>query len=770
MPDWLRRYVQPREGWLAAALLLVMLMSVVWSVQRAGWLDQAEFLAPVAFYALIAGALLGISNLSVVGVIPISASLGGLIVLWAVGGEYFPDLSQGGRLLALRGDAVDWIRILLDQGYAPQLTPYAIGLGLVMWVTAFIATYTLYRHHRVLDAILLIGTALIANMSATLTDLFVYLIMFVLAALVLWLRAALLGREEGWQRRRVNENSEVAGAIMRSGGAFIAGSVIMAWILTSVAVAAPLTAVWNNLDTAWTGIRDRLDLVLGGLNSGESRFHGTNFGPDFRISGQWTSSDEPVLTIAADRGLYLRATTYDQYTGRGWAQSPGRQRDVPSEAALFPDGTPEAPTIDAFTIATIEIAIEKTSDRTLYTAGYPIKAFLPVQITESGNQPFLGAVKAMTSIPSGASYSMTVALSEATQADLRSAGTDYPDAVRQLYLGTAGLTERTRALAEQAASEADNPYDRALALTRYLQGPDFEYNTTAPISTDPNRDAVDYFLFDPENGHIGFCEHYASAMVAMARSLGIPARLAAGFAPGDRVSTPVPAATGQQPASIWQVRLKNAHAWAELYFPGYGWQVFEATKTIAPVVRPRGETPAPGTSASQRPNNPRLFEPGETDAPGFALPSREVMPGGHRPGEDGPRGDGTGGNTLVITAILLVVLGVAVWRWRRARRNFQFLSPAERQWRRLALATERAGVGQRASETIYEYAGWLEEQLPARRPEIRAIADGKVQQSYSGRGLATSVVQRMEEAWKRLQLPLVWLAVRRRARSLLPGR
>ncbi len=105
--------------------------------------------------------------------------------------------------------------------------PYAVGLGVLMWVTAFIAAYTMYRHHRVLDAILLVGALLIANMSATLTDLFPYLVLFMLAALLLWLRAALIGREEGWQRRRVNENSEVPAAIMRSGLVFIAGSLVL---------------------------------------------------------------------------------------------------------------------------------------------------------------------------------------------------------------------------------------------------------------------------------------------------------------------------------------------------------------------------------------------------------------------------------------------------------------------------------------------------------------------------------------------------------------
>ena len=81
-----------------------------------------------------------------------------------------------------------------------------------MWTTAFIAAYTLYRHHRLLDAILLVGTALIVNMSATLSDLFGHLVLFVAAAFLLWLRVALVTRQEGWLRRRVNENAEVPAA------------------------------------------------------------------------------------------------------------------------------------------------------------------------------------------------------------------------------------------------------------------------------------------------------------------------------------------------------------------------------------------------------------------------------------------------------------------------------------------------------------------------------------------------------------------------------
>ena len=91
MSDLLNRYLRPREGWLALALLVVMLLSVGWSVQRTEWIEQTEFLVPIALYGAVLGALLGLTRLSVVAVIPISAVVGTGLLLWAIGGEYFPD-------------------------------------------------------------------------------------------------------------------------------------------------------------------------------------------------------------------------------------------------------------------------------------------------------------------------------------------------------------------------------------------------------------------------------------------------------------------------------------------------------------------------------------------------------------------------------------------------------------------------------------------------------------------------------------------------------
>ena len=77
-------------------------------------------------------------------------------------------------------------------------------------------------------------------------------------------------------------------------------------------------------------------------------------------------------------------------------------------------------------------------------------------------------------------------------------------------------------------------------------------------------DAVDQYLFVD---HKGFCEQIGTALVVMLRELGVPARLAVGYTPGER--NPF---TG-----LYEVKASDAHAWPELYFEGYGWLRFEPT-------------------------------------------------------------------------------------------------------------------------------------------------------------------------------------------------
>ncbi len=755
------RILYPRAGWLSLGLLAVMALSLAWAVQGAAWLEQLDYLAPLAVWAVIAGAVVGVLRLSIVFALPLGALTGMAFVVWTIGGEYYPALSQLGRLSALRTDLIGWTVVVLDQGYPTQMSPYALGLGVLMWATAFTASYVVYRYHRVLDAILLMGAALIINLSAVLTNLFGHLLLFVVAAFLLWLRAALVTRQDGWQRRRVNETLEVPAAIMRTGIVFAGVSVVLASFLTTVAVAAPLTGAWRNLDGVWGDLRDQFEGVFGSLTNPQSRITGESFGSSFTVFGEWVSNDEEVLILAAERPLYLRTATYDIYNGRGWDSTEGPARGVAAGDPLFTVATSERPTEEAATRAeTIAIEMQQTVGRNLFTAGSPLRIYAPALIEEPNGLPLIGSVDSPSALGEGESYEMAVVISIATEAELRVAGTAYPQAVQDLYLDTTGITDETAALAASVVADAnaETPYDKAKALTRFFNSDEFEYSTIGP-QVPRDGDLVHTFLFAEEGARTGYCQYFASAMAMMARSVGLPARVAVGFAPGEAAGP-----------GLWLSREANAHAWVEIYFPGHGWQIFEATKSIDPRF-----FRATGDEAAARPPTQGI-DPYLEELPleilrqrGLAaLASPQPVEGAIDPTQpEAPPADvgsARTGNALVMIA-LVAVAAIFIWfQMRRSKRRWRLLPAGERAWRQLSLAADRAGVGPRPSETIYEYAGWLEDQLPKQGEPIRVVADGKVWQSYSGRELTRSTSNKLDAAIRRLRRPLLWLALRRRIR------
>lgn len=763
MADLRERFLYPRAGWLSLGLLVVMALALAWSVQGAAWLDQMDYLVPLGMWAVVVGGLLGMLRTTIVATIPASAIIGAALLVWMIGGEYYTAFDELTRLFALRTDLIEWTAAVVRTGYPPQLSPYAVGLGVLMWSTAFTAAYVVYRYHRVLDAILLMGAMIIANTLATLTDLFGHLLLFVVAALLLWLRSSLVNRQDGWQRRRVNETLEVPPAIMRS-GIIVAGlSVLLAWSLTSVAVAAPLTGAWRNLDVVWTDFRDQVEGLFGGLTNPQARISGNSFGSAFVVDGDWVSNDAEVLQLAAQRPLYLRTTTYDRYTGRGFSRREGPRRGVAAGEQLFTGPTSERPTVEeAHRPELITIEMLQTWGRHLFTGGAPLEIYAPSLVYEPNSLPLLGGLESPNALGAGESYQVLVLVSEATEADLAAAGTDYPQAVTDLYLGTEGITDQVADLAGRIVTEAgaENPYEQARALARFFRGSEFTYSTEG-LDVPPDGDLVDTFLFG-EGGRRGYCQYFASAMVLMARSVGLPARVAVGFAPGERAGD-----------DLWLVRESNAHAWAEIYFPGHGWQIFEATKGIDPgFTRASGDPLAPRTARGSGVDPFLEIElPPDFYRGGSALPSPDPVEGAIDPAHPDQAIDDVAGNRLgnaiLMGSIILLAVAFAWLQMRRNHHRWRLLPAGERAWRHLTAAAERAGIGPRPAETIYEYAGWLEDQLPEHGEPIRQVADGKVWQSYSGRKLNYGASRRLEEAWASLRLPLLGLAIRRRFRRLV---
>ena len=121
-------------------------------------------------------------------------------------------------------------------------------------------------------------------------------------------------------------------------------------------------------------------------------------------------------------------------------------------------------------------------------------------------------------------------VSVATEDELREASTDYSAFITDHYLQLPeSLPQRVLDKAEELTAGATNQYDKAAAISDYLRGETFTYSQDIEA---PPRDAdgVDFFLFETQTG---YSDYFASSMVVMLRAVDVPARLAAGYAPGE---------------------------------------------------------------------------------------------------------------------------------------------------------------------------------------------------------------------------------------------
>ena len=158
-------------------------------------------------------------------------------------------------------------------------------------------------------------------------------------------------------------------------------------------------------------------------------------------------------------------------------------------------------------------------------------------------------------------YDATSDIAKPPATELRKAGNKYPERISKTYLRLPELDPRIGKLTADIAKSAHNEYDQASAVENYLRT---RFGYTLQLPQTAVKDPLANFLFVRKRGH---CEYFASSMAVMLRTIGIPSRVVNGFRSDEFNDI-----TGS-----YVVRAKDAHAWVEAYFPGYGWQTFDPT-------------------------------------------------------------------------------------------------------------------------------------------------------------------------------------------------
>ncbi|SDE64343.1 transglutaminaseTgpA domain-containing protein [Pseudonocardia oroxyli] len=561
----------PRIRWVSAlaggVAVLLAGSCMVAVVQGGQWIADAAIAVAVVVS-------LGIALQRLPGAVVAFAQLAGLLV--AVSALFGEGLLPGPGTFAAFGDHLREAGGQIDSGIAPVVpTP-----GMLFLITAAFGVLAVAVHA--------ISVSADAPAAGGVPLLCVVAVPAALSAELLpWWTVALAAAGYGL-------------LLVARDGAFRRGSALVTGGVVVVAVAAVLGLALGGAATL-VGTEGRF--ATGG--SGGSGGGAIGLNPFTSLRGQLTQNDPVELfrTTGLPRPTYLRALTLSTYDpARGWSAATPRP-GVPLAGPL----TPDAPAGDP-----LQVTVENVGFRDYWLPVYGQPDSVSGVEAERWAYDQSSGIAYSQRPREESTWQQTGVLPTPTADQLRRAS----GAVRvdPVYRDTTGVDPRVAQIAADATRGAGTDFDKAVALVEYFTGPQstFRYSLeTAPGSGD---DALVEFL---TVGRAGYCEQYASAMAIMLRTQGVPARVAVGFT------------AGTEGAGYRSVSTRDAHAWVEAWFPGYGWTTFDPTPltdgrtVVPPYVQEAVGGEGPGQAAPP--------------VPADEVPSQEVPPAPEAPQVEAPQ-------------------------------------------------------------------------------------------------------------------------------------
>ncbi|MFD7836752.1 DUF3488 and DUF4129 domain-containing transglutaminase family protein [Streptomyces sp. NPDC059761] len=475
-----------------------------------------------------------------------------------------------------------------------------------------------------------------------------------------------------------------------------------------------------------------------GAQGGESGDGGVGVGgtisavnPLVSLQGSLNTQDNRVVlkyrTDSPQLGeQYLRILALDEFNGVKWEASGRALTDVP-ERLPTPPGLSEQVRATGTEIRTSISAADTYAQRYL-PMPYPATSvdipgkwrFEPAGRTLVGDQLARDRFQNVQ----GAMYTVRSLLLRPTAEQLQAAPEPNPLIKAEYTKIPDNLPAVVGDTARQVTKGAKDDYTRAVKLQDYFAvNGGFRYDTKVASGTGPQ--AIARFLADKE----GFCIHFAFSMAAMSRSLGIPARVAVGFTPGEK----------QSDGSV-NVSMRDAHAWPELYFEGVGWTRFEPTprqgitipdysRAEVPAAQPSAPTALPSQGATQPSAAPSKAEdcPPEEKKLGACGAAAPQPKAGSAVGGPSPQTVLTW--TLSVLALLALPVLPLLWRTRLRKRRLA-AGQVLVAWQELADAAWDVGIAP-------------DEALSPRRAAARVVELGRLTPE------AADAVHRVAEAVER---------------------
>lgn len=762
-----------QRGRGGALLVIALVAATTWAVMVADWVDGTGVTLAAAVVAT-AEAVLIARSLVGRGVAALASPVLGLIVIVLLTAGSMP--ADGGA--GLRHAILRYAGALVGGLFQSDDWTFLVGLCGVMWLVGFWTGWVAIREHRGVLAVLPVYAVLAVNdlNAPTLDHVLIPEVCAVGLSLLVLMRCNLDLLESSWRRRRIIALPGTRRSYAR------AGSIASLVVLLLALVVPPLTTVDISGRIFHVGSGPGAGGGQGGLRGGGTADQHARapiqFSADARPGAALIPDPQPVLSYTSDNSesVYLRAVNDTVFDRGNWlyCAPPTSTRALgaggtipvdtdPTEGAL---GTLERRVrvrivLDAAAAAAQSDALFPGDPQSVLSggtvpAGTAASCTHPTGPTNSSGLLTVDRVPLRAGTVSIDSVGLTPT---ATEAELRSAGTDDPAWARQYVElptvapgDTAQKLEITN-LAKEWTAGLTTRYDIATAIESRLRSTEFTY-TLSPPQPPSATWPIWWFL---NTTHQGYCQYFASSMATMLRALGIPARVVGGYGGGTEDDL-----VGSARTVIHRVSTTDAHNWVEAYFPRYGWIPFEPTPPSSAAGQyetfPRGPGPA-GDHSTGPLNNP--------NATALPVPSSRPLPDRTSAAQQAGQGGAPRGLVAIIAVLLLAGAAVAVaWRWLAGAHT----APALRQ--RIGVLGMAFGVRRRPSDTDAGFARRLSLAFPADtttilhrdgsapvgpRP-VRAsatealalIADLTGKEHYSVDGLLPAEEVRRRRAWLRV--------------------
>ncbi len=415
-------------------------------------------------------------------------------------------------------------------------------------------------------------------------------------------------------------------------------------------------------------------------------------------------SDEIMFTVEAPAAHYWRQTSLNDFSGTGWG-STAVYREIDSGDRLLPSDATDAPD------ETDRFHIDKLRDIWMPAAFDParVRTDLALRYDPSSSTLILDDSRVSHTRDSYTVHSQIPALDRSQLHDSTAASARGNSKDLELPTSFSGSVTR---LARALTADAADDYDRAMALQDYFRSGEFAYDRSVDYRA--SSDPLVSFL----NAKRGFCQQFATAFAAMARSLGIPARVAVGFTYGDPDNAAHP--------TRWTVRGRNAHAWPELHIAGVGWVAFEPTPG-------RGNPDATGYSGLAASQTDPAADPPSTSpttvpatpttspAPAISIPAPTTSAAAANPPPTTTRAADSGASFALLTGAgsAVAIIGLVLLRMVWVRRRHERRRAADRagesrvrdMWADTCRDLQRVDLRPAVAETPIEFASRAADEL-----------------------------------------------------------